>query len=51
MDPPIANLQHIIWWAKPSEFKEFVSEFEKVGRFFPKVTGAIDGLHLEIELT
>ena len=44
MDTPIAKLQHIIRWAKPYEFKEFVSEFEKIGCFFPKVTGAIDGL-------
>ena len=53
MDPLIANLQHIIRWAKPSEFQEFCSEFEKVGCFFPKVTGAIDGLYIyiEIELT
>ena len=34
-----------------AEFEEFASEFEKVGRFFPNVIGAIDGLHLEIELT
>ena len=51
MDALIANLQQIIRWPKPSEFEEFASEFEKVGRFFPNVIGAIDGLHLEIELT
>ena len=51
MDALIANLQQIIRWPKPSEFEEFASEFEKVGHFFPNVVGAIDGLHLEIELT
>ena len=51
MDPLIANLHHIIRWPKPSEFEHFASEFEKVGRFFPNVIGAIDRLHLEIELT
>ena len=51
MDALIANLHQIIRWPKPSEFEEFASEFEKVGRFFPNVIGAIDGLHLEIELT
>ena len=51
MDALIANLHQIIRWPKPSEFEEFASEFEKVGRFFPNVKGAIDGLHLEIELT
>ena len=51
MDSLIANLQQIIRWSKPSEFEEFASEFEKVGRFFQNVIGAIDGLHLEIELT
>ena len=51
MDALIANLHQIIRWPKPAEFEEFASEFEKVGRFFPNVIGAIDGLHLEIELT
>ena len=51
MDALIANLHQIIRWPKPCEFEEFASEFEKVGRFFPNVIGAIDGLHLEIELT
>ena len=51
MDALIANLQQIIRWPKPSEFEEFACEFEKVGQFFPNVIGAIDGLHLEIELT
>ena len=51
MDALIANLHQIIQWPKPCEFEEFASEFEKVGRFFPNVIGAIDGLHLEIELT
>ena len=51
MDALIANLHQIIQWPKPCEFEEFASEFEKVGCFFPNVIGAIDGLHLEIELT
>ena len=51
MDALIANLHQIIRWPKPSEFEKFACEFEKVGRFFPNVIGAIDGLHLEIELT
>ena len=51
MDALIANLHQIIQWPKPSEFEKFACEFEKVGRFFPNVIGAIDGLHLEIELT
>ena len=51
MDALIANLHQIMRWPKPAEFEEFASEFEKVGRFFPNVIGAIDGLHLEIELT
>ena len=51
MDALIANLYYIIRWAKPSENEEFASEFEKVGRFFPNVIGAMDGLHIEIELT
>ena len=51
MDALIGNLHQIIRWPKPSEFEEFACEFEKVGRFFPNVLGAIDGLHLEIELT
>ena len=51
MDALIANSQQIIRWPKPSEFEEFASEFEKVGRFFPNVIGAIDGLHVEMELT
>ena len=29
--------------------KNFASEFEKFGRFFPNVIGAIDGLHVEME--
>ena len=51
MDALIANLQQIIHWSKPSEFEEFASEFYKVGGFFPNVIGAMDRLHLEIELT
>ena len=51
MDALIANLHYIIRWPKPSEFEKLSSEFEKVGRFFPNVIGAIHGLHLEIELT
>ena len=51
MDALIANLHYIIRWPKPAEFEQFACEFEKVGRFFPNVIGAIDGLHLEIELT
>ena len=51
MDALIANLHQIIRWPKPCEFEEFATEFEKVGRFFPNVIVAIDGLHLEIELT
>ena len=51
MDALIANLHQIIRWPKPSKFEKFACEFEKVGRFFPNVIGAIDGLHLEIELT
>ena len=51
MDALVGNLHQIIRWPKPSEFKEIASEFDKVGRFFPNVIGAIDGLHLEIELT
>ena len=51
MDALIANLHQIIPWPKPCEFEEFASEFEKVGRLFPNVIGAIHGLHLEIELT
>ena len=42
MDALIANLHQIIRWPKPCEFEEFASEFEKVGRFFPNVIGAID---------
>ena len=51
MDALIANLHQIILWPKPAEFEQFASEFEKVGRFFSNVIGAIDGLHLEIKLT
>ena len=51
MDALIANLHQIIRWPKPCEFEEFASEFEKVGRLFPNIIGAINGLHLEIELT
>ena len=51
MDALIANLHYIIRWPKPSKFEKLSSEFEKVGRFFPNVIGAIHGLHLEIELT
>ena len=51
MDALIANSQQIIRWPKPSEFEKFASEFEKVRRFFPNVIGAIDGLHVEMELT
>ena len=29
--------------------KNCASEFEKFGRFFPNVIGAIDGLHVEME--
>ena len=41
---------HIIRWSKLSEFEEIASEFEKVGRFFPNVIEAIEGLHLEMKL-
>ena len=54
MDALVRNLHQIIRWAKPSEFEEIASQFDKVGRFFPffpNVIGAIDGLHVEIELT
>ena len=37
MDALIANLHHIIRWAKPYEFEEFASEFEKVGQFLSNV--------------
>ena len=46
MDALIANLHHIIRWARPSEFEEFACQFEKVGCFLPNVIGAIDGLYL-----
>ena len=46
MNALIANLHQIILWPKSSEFEDFASEFEKLGRFFPNVIGAIDGLHL-----
>ena len=51
MDALIPNLHQIMRWAKASEFEEFASEFHKVGHFFQNVIGAIDGSHLEIELT
>ena len=51
MDCLVRNLHQIIRWPKPSEFKEIPSEFDKVGRFFPNIIGAIDELHLEMELT
>ena len=47
----IVNLHQIIRWPKRSELEKFDSEFQTVGRFLPNVIGAIDGLHLEIELT
>ena len=51
MDCLVSNLHKIIRWPKPNEFAAFASEFDKIGRYFPNVIGAIDGLHLEIELT
>ena len=51
MDALIANLHEIISWPSKNEFADYANNFEDVGRFFPNVIGAIDGLHLEIELT
>ena len=51
MDCIVGNLHEIIRWPKPNEFAKVASEFNKIGRYFPNVIGAIDGLHLEIELT
>ena len=51
MDALVANLHQIVTWPKYTEFKEYAKEFDEIGRFFPNVIGAIDGLHLQIELT
>ena len=51
MDALVGRLHEIICWPKPDEFAQVAAEFDKIGRFFPNVIGAIDGLHLEIELT
>ena len=51
MDALVANLHQIITWPKPEEFAKYAEQFEEVGRFFPNVIGAIDGLHLAIQLT
>ena len=51
MDALVANLHQIIRWPKCEEFEQYADDFDQIGRFFPNVIGAIDGLHLEIELT
>ena len=51
MDALIANLDKIISWPKKREFADVAHKFNDVGRFFPNVIGAIDDLHIEIELT
>ena len=47
MDALVRNLHHIRW-SKLCQFEEIASEFDKVGRFFLNVIGAIEGIHLEI---
>ena len=51
MDALIGNLHKIITWPKKSDFPDIATKFNDIGRFFPNVIGAIDDLHLEIELT
>ena len=47
----VGNFHKIIRWPKPNQFAAVASKFDKIRRYFPNVVGAIDGLHLEIELT
>ena len=42
MDCLVGNLHKIICWPKPNEFASVASEFDKIGRYFPNVIGAID---------
>ena len=51
MDALVGNLHQIIRWPDPTEFEEYATKFDEIGRYFPNVIGAIDGLHIEIELT
>ena len=51
MDALVDNLHQIVKWPNSNEYEQYANEFDKIGRFFPNVIGAIDGLHLEIELT
>ena len=51
MDALVANLHQIITWPKSDQFQEYADAFDEIGRFFPNVIGAIDGLHIQIELT
>ena len=43
-------MKHIIVWPQKKDYPRIAREFDNIGRYFPKVLGAIDSCHLPIEL-
>ena len=46
----IDNISKFICWPHPSEFEFLANKFNDIGRHFPNVIAAINGLHCEIEI-
>ena len=51
MDAMIAQIDEFIRWPTEAELHMHAREFDRTGRFFPNVIGALDDLHVEIKLT
>ena len=39
---------HLISWPKPEKYDDLVHDFDRIGKYFPNVVGAIDGMHVAI---
>ena len=51
MDAMIDQIEDFIRWPTEGELALHAREFDRTGRFFPNVIGALDDLHIEIKLT
>ena len=51
MDAMIDQIEDFIQWPTEGELALHAREFDRTGRFFPNVIGALDDLHIEIKLT
>ena len=51
LDAMINQIEDFIRWPTEGELALHAREFDRTGKFFPNVIGALDDLHIEIKLT